>query len=464
MLRTIGAGSVPRLNEIGLDGRVLAFTMAASILTGLLSGLAPAWRAGRLSLQESLQESGRSVDPEKRSTRSVLVVVEMALALILLVGAGLLIRSFYRLNHVNSGFAYDHLLSFILSLPERKYATPEQRADFYNLLIQGLSALPGVQSAGMASGLPFGASSWRIPFVVEGGSVPPMSDLPLLEACLVSPNYFRTMGIPLRAGRYFTEQDNRQHLASRGLNAIIIDEEFARRYWPNEDAIGKHVRLGPIDPGSPILTVVGVVDRVKMDRLNIESNRVQGYFPYSLFSFPNMTVVIKSTLEPAQIISAAQQQVQAIDSHQPIYNIRTMEEIRAVSVAPERLNLMLLGLFAVLALVLAAVGMYSVVSSAVTQRAREIGIRMALGAQPRDVIGLIVREGMILAFIGIAIGLAASLALMRLMSSLLFGVSPTDPATFALISLFLLAVALLACYIPAQRVMKVDPLVALRND
>jgi putative ABC transport system permease protein len=477
LLLAIGASRLPRASEIHLDGSVLAFTAAASVLTGLLFGLATAWQAGRAPLQESLKEAGRSSVPGKHRTRSALVIAEMALALVLLSGAGLLVRSFYRLNQVNPGFVYDHLLSFSLSLPERIYKSPEQRTDFYSRLIQQLGALPGVQSVGIASGLPFGASNWQTPFVVEGRPIPPPAEVPLLEACLVSPGYFRTMGIPLRAGRYFTEQDNRQHLMGRdlsrldeeakqvaGLNAMIIDEEFARRYWPDENAVGKRIRMGSTDPKAPLLTVVGVVGRVKMDRLSVESNRVQGYVPYFQFPFSNMTVVIRSAVEPAHMIAAVRQQVQSMDPNQPIYNIRTMEQLRADSIAPERLNLMLLGLFATLALVLAGVGIYGVVSCVVSQRTHEIGVRIALGAQRRDVLRLVVGGGMKLSLIGMVIGLGGALALTRLMSSLLYGVSAIDPATFVVISLLLAAVAFVACYIPARRATKVDPMVALRYE
>ena len=473
----IGARSLPRASEIRLDGRTLAFTAAASILTGVLFGLAPAWRAGRVALQQSLKEAGHSLAAGGQRTRGALIIVETALALMLLIGAGLLLRSFYRLNMVNPGFAYDHLLSFSLSLPAGKYASPEQRSDFYSDLIRKLSALPGAQSVGLASGLPFGASSWRTRFVVEGRPAPPPGEEPLLEALLVSPDYFRTMGIPLRAGRYLTEQDDRRHLAGHdlsgldegarmaaGVNAIIIDEEFARRYWPNENAVGKLIRLTPVDPGSPALTVVGVVGRVKMERLSAESNRAQAYFSYLQLPFSNITAVIKSQLEPAQMIAAARRQIQVIDPHQPIYNIRTLEQVRAASIAPERLNLTLLGLFATLALILAAIGLYGVTAYSVSQRAHEIGVRMSLGAQRRDVFKLIVQQALRLTLIGVAIGLAGAFALTRVMRTLLFEVSAADPVTFAVIPLLIAVVALFACWIPARRATKVDPIIALKSE
>ena len=471
------AGGLPRTGEIRLDGSVLLFTAAAAVLTGILFGLAPAWQAGRVRLHQSIKEAGHGTTDRRQRTRSALVIAETALALVLLVGAGLLLRSFYQLNRVDAGFDYEHLLSFSLSLPAGKYTSPEQLNNFYSSLIQKLGALPGARSVGLASGLPFGNSSWRLPFVVEGRPVPPPGEVPSLEACAVSPDYFRTMGIPLRAGRYFTEQDNRQHLAGRdlsglnegargvvGLNAIIIDEEFARRYWPGEDAVGKRIRLAPVAPDSPVLTVVGVVGRVKADRLGADSNRVQGYTSYLQFPFSNMTVVIKSQLEPAQMIAAARRQVQATDAHQPIYNVRTVAQARDDSIAPERLNLTLIGLFAALALALAAVGISGVVSYGVTQRTHEIGVRLALGARTSDVLRLVVGEGMKLALVGLAIGVLASLALTRLLRSLLFGVGATDPLTFAGVAGVLALVALLACYLPARRATKVDPLVALRYE
>jgi putative ABC transport system permease protein len=407
----------------------------------------------------------------------VLVITQTALALVLLVAAGLLLRSYHQLSQINAGFAYDNVLSFSLSLPAGKYPGPEQRTEFFSNLTRRIGTLPGVQSVGLASGLPFGNSSWRVPFVVEGATSFSSSEVQLLEGCLVSPGYFRTMGIPLRTGRYFTEQDNRQHLAGRnlsgldegargvaGLNAIIIDEEFARRYWPGEDAVGKRIRLAPVAPDSPLLTVVGVLGRVKMDRPSMESNSVQGYFSALQLPFSNMTVLIKSQLELTQITAAVRQQVQSIDSQQPIYNIRTIEEVRSNSIAPERLNATLLGLFATFALTMSAVGICGVVSYSVTQRTHEIGVRMALGAQTSHVLKLVVGQGMKLAFIGLAIGLPISFVLTRLLRSLVFGISTTDSLTYAVVAALLALVALLACYLPARRATKVSPLVALRNE
>jgi putative ABC transport system permease protein len=297
-----------------------------------------------------------------------------------------------------------------------------------------------------------------------------------MEACLVTPGYFATMNIPLRRGRYFNEHDDRTWLAGRdlsklnegqrgiaGVNVIIIDEEFARRYWPGEEAVGKRIRLGT-DKEAPVLTVVGVVGRVKMEGLSQDSKRVQGYFSFAQMPFSGMTVIARAGSDPNQLIAAMRRQVKALDPDQPIYNIRTMNEIRSDSVAPERLNLTLLSIFAGIALVLAIVGIYGVMSYSVTQRTHEIGIRMAIGAQPRDVFKMIIGQGMMLALIGVAFGLAGAFGLTRLMATMLFGVEPTDPATFAVIAVLLTLVALVACYIPGRRATKVDPVVSLRYE
>ena len=466
--------AIPRAQEIGLDSRVFIFTLAVSILTGLVFGLIPAWQASKLDPHETLKEAGRGNSGSRQWLRSSLVVTEVAAALVLLVGAGLLIRSFYRLHQVDPGFSYERLWSANITLPERKYS-PQQRIEFWERLTEKLRAVPGVEAAAVASGLPLGNNGWQTSFTIEGRPAPPPGQRPLMEACAVSPDYFRAMGIPLRAGRYFTEQDTHRpttgpmpsNLGEEGryyfsLNAIIIDEEFARRHWPNEDAVGKRVRLGGSDPQSPLATVVGVVGRVKMESLSGGTNYVQGYFPSLQLPFGGMTAVIKSRVEPASLSAAVRSQVAALDSNQPIYNIRTMEQIRDESVATEKLNLTLLILFASVALVLALVGIYGVMSYAVTQRMHEIGIRVALGARGVDVLRLVVGHGMLLAGAGVVIGLAMAYGLTRLMSALLFSVKPTDLPTFTAVTLLLVVVALLACWIPARRAAKVDPVVALR--
>jgi putative ABC transport system permease protein len=479
LILAISPGSIPRSTEIKLDWGVLAFTAAVSITTGIVFGLVPALQASKVRLHEALKESGRSLVAGRHWARSILVVVETALTLVLLVGAGLLIRSFYHLQQVHPGFVYDRLLSFTVSLPEKKYATLEQQDNFFRQLMQNFSATPGVESAAVASGLPLGNNGWQSSFTIIGRPRPKPSDRPLMEMCLVSPDYFRAMGIPLLRGRFFTEQDNREHLKGKdltgynneekmaaGANTVIIDEEFARRHWPNgEDPIGKQIMWGDgTDPKSPMMTVAGVVGRVKMESLNSDSNRVQGYLPFYQIPFSGMTVVVKSTLDPNLLIATARQQVRQLDANQPIYSVRTMEKIRSESVASERLNLTLLGLFAALALILAMVGIYGVMSYAVTQRTHEIGIRMALGAQTNDVLKMVVRQGMTLALAGVGIGLLLALPLTRLMKTLLFGVNAADPATYTVIALLLIAVALLACFLPARRATKVDPMVALRYE
>jgi predicted permease len=467
--------AIPRSREITLDWRVLAFTLAVSFVTGILFGLVPAIQAGEVDVHETLKETGRGTSG-RHWLRSSLVIVEVATTMILLIGAGLMIRSFYRLQNVNPGFSYEHLTSFNVSLPQKKYPTEEQRSQFFQRLLENIRTLPGVQTMGAASGLPLGNNGWQTSFVVDGRPMPPRSEIPLMEACTVTPDYFRAMNIPLLRGRYFTDQDNRSFIAGRdlsklnegermitGSNVIIIDEEFARRFWPNEEAVGKRIRFGT-DPKAPVLTVVGVVGRVKMESLTDDSNRVQGYFSFAQIPFNGMTVIIKGNGDPNQLIASARQQVKSIDPDQPIYNIRTMDEIRGESVAPQRLNLTLLSIFAGIAFVLAIVGIYGVMSYSVTQRTHEIGIRMAIGAQPRDVFRMVLGQGMLLTVVGLAFGLVGAFALTRLMTTMLFGIKPTDPATFAAVAVVLAMVAVIACYIPGRRATKVDPVTSLRYE
>lgn len=471
----ISPDAIPRSREISLDWRVLVFTIALAFVTGILFGLVPALQAGVVDVHETLKETGRGVSG-RHWLRSSLVVVEVATTLVLLIGAGLMIRSFYRLQKVDPGFSYEHLTSFTVSLPEKKYKTAEQNDQFFSQLLENLRGLPGVETTAAATGLPLGNNGWQTGFIVDGRPRPPRDQTPLMEACLVTPDYFRAMNIPLKSGRYFTDHDDRSSLAGKDLskldeverdmaamNAIVIDEEFARRYWPNEDAVGKRIAMGS-EKHPMFLTVLGVVGRVKMDGLSQDSNRVQGYFAFKQNPSEDMTVVLKASGDPNQLIAAVRQQVKALDPDQPIYSVRTMDEIRAESVAPERLNLTLLSIFAGIALVLAIVGIYGVMSYSVTQRTHEIGIRMAIGAQPRDVFRMVIRQGMMLALIGVGIGLVGAFALTRLMTTMLFGVEPTDPATFAAIAVLLTGVALVACYIPGRRATKVDPVVSLRYE
>src|SRR6185503_12861770 len=469
----VSPDAIPRSREIGLDWTVLAFTIGVSFLTGILFGLIPAIQAGEVDVHETLKETGRG-SSGRQWLRSSLVVVEVATTLVLLIGAGLMIRSFYLLQKVNPGFSDEHLTSFSVSLPQKKYATEEQQAAFYNRLLENIRALPGVESAAAASGLPLGNNGWQTSFMIDGRPVPPRDQVPLMEACLVTPDYFKAMNIPVLRGRVFTDRDDRSHIAGRdlsklnenqraiaGMNSIVIDEDFAKRYWPNEDAVGKYVRLGT-ENDAPKLEVLGVVGRVKMESLNQNSDRVQGYFPFNQTPDTGMTVIVKGASDPNQLIASVRGAIREVDPDQPIYSVRTMNEIRAESVAGERLNLTLLSLFAGIALVLAIVGIYGVMSYSVTQRTHEIGIRMAIGARPRDVLKMVLGHGMKLALIGVAIGLVGAFLLTRLMATMLFDVEPTDATTFAGISIILITVALVACYLPGRRATKVEPTISLR--
>ena len=471
----VSPDAIPRAREIGLDWPVLAFTLGVSFVTGILFGLIPAIQAGAVDVHETLKEAGRGTSG-RHLLRSLLVVAEVAMTVVVLIFAGLIIRSFYKLQQVNPGFSFQHLTSFSISLPRKKYANGEAQAAFYNRLLENIRALPGVESAATASGLPLGNNGWQTSFLIEGQPPPPRDQTPLMEACLVSPDYFKAMNIPVLRGRVFTDRDDRSHLAGRdlskmteeereiaGLTKIVIDEEFARRYWPNEDAVGKRVQMGR-DADAIFLEVLGVVGRVKMESLNKNSDRVQGYFAFNQVPGAGMTVIIKGTSDPNQLISSVRNAVKEIDPDQPIYNPRTMNEIRAESVASERLTLTLLSLFAGIALVLAVVGIYGVMSYSVTQRTHEIGIRMAIGARPVDVFKMILGHGMKLALIGVGIGLGLAFLVTRFMVTMLFGVAPTDATTFGGITAILVTVALLACYLPGRRATKVEPTISLRYE
>ncbi|HKF54988.1 MAG TPA: ABC transporter permease [Blastocatellia bacterium] len=480
LILAISRDAIPRAAEIHLDLKVLAFTVAVALLTAVLFGLAPAWQASRPDVQSVLKETSRGATGRRAALRHALVVAEISLTLVLLVGAGLLLRSFYRLQQVNSGFSHERVLSFWLDLPRRKYEKEEQQAAFFQNVNERLRALPGVQSVGYGSQFPLGHDgAWQTGFLIDGRPAPPPGERQSMEVTVASPDYFRTLGIPLVRGRYFTEQDNRDHLRGRdlsalsagqrwaaGLNVIIVDEEFVRRYWPDEDPIGKRVRLPWSKDSSqqPLMTVVGVVARVKLERLSEEGGFVQVYLSALQATQGGGAVVIKTAMEPTLLAAAARQQVLAVDPDQPIYDMRTLTEVRDNAVAPERLNLTLLGIFAGVALLLAAIGLYGVISYAIAQRTQELGIRMALGASAGNVLRLVIGQGIMLALVGVVFGLCGAWALTRLMRTLLFAVNATDPPTFIAISLLLTFVALLACWIPARRAAQIDPMAALRYE
>jgi putative ABC transport system permease protein len=451
-----GPGNVPRLQEASLDSSVLYFTLIVSVLTGILFGLAPAIQSSRLNLNEMLKEAGgrASKGREGRPLRATLVIFEVGSALILLVGAGLLINSFMQVLRVEPGFDPEGVLVARTSLPKTRYQKPEQYRIVNQQVMERLSALPGVQAVGVTSNIPL-FEEWVIGFVADGQDV---KEVRTANNATVSIDYFQVMKIPLQAGRTFTEQDR------PGAPAVaIINETLARSVWPGENAIGKRIRWGGW--GDELLTVVGVVADVKISGLDADT-RSAIYLPLFQFPRPRMEViyVVRTATDPGNLISSLRQEIRAVDQELPVYDIRTMNQLVTKSISQRRFSVLLLGMFAFTALLLAAIGLYGVISYSVTQRTHEIGIRMALGAQEKDVLKLVIGQGMTLTLIGLVIGLIGSFALTRLMKGLLFGVSASDPTTFALVASLLVAVALLACYIPARRAARVDPMIALRHE
>jgi putative ABC transport system permease protein len=462
LLLALEPGNLPSLNEVRLDQGVLAFTALVALLSGVLFGLAPALQISRANLNEALHESGRgSTEARGRQRlRGLLVVAQTALALVLLVGAGLMLRSFARLQQVQPGFDPEGLLTMQLSLSRIQYAERPRRTAFFRQLVERVHALPGVQAASISDSLPPERLNIVESFEFEGQPVPPGQNRPMTEELLIGPEYFRTLRIPVLQGRSFAETDN-----ANAPPVAIINETMAQRFFPNSDAVGKRLRAGGFGPDDPWITVVGVVVDVKYNGLAAEKAPTI-YLPYEQQSFwwGGMNLSLRAAAEPARLTAAVRQAAQAIDKDLPISNVKTGEELLAEAVGQRRFRTLLIAAFAALALLLAAVGIYGVASYAVAQRTHEIGIRLALGAQPRDVLGLILKQGMKLALGGVIIGLLAAFALTHLMEGLLFRVKATDPVTFVVIALLLLVVGLLACWIPARRATKVDPLLALKYE
>jgi putative ABC transport system permease protein len=465
LLVALSPAGLPRLAEVHVDRRVLVFTLAIALTSGLVFGLGPALWGSRPDLQEMLRSRrGDGQASARRRGRSLLVVAEIALSLVLLAGAGLLVKSFLRLQQVDPGFRADHLLALRLSLPKDRYHGRAATAAFCDTLRPRLAAIPGVQAAGVVSALPLSGAVAAVPFTIDGRAAPPDEHLQA-HYRLADAGSFHALGVPLVAGRMFDEHDG-----PAAPPVALISRGFARRFWPDADPIGATLHIDDNDSGPRAVTVVGIVGDVRHLGLDSEPEP-HLYLPVPQAHEDSVGLLtgsqfwlLRTTVAPESIAAAARRAVAAVDPDVPATNLRTMEQYLAASVAPRRFNLRLLLVFAAAALVLAASGLYGVISYGVTQRTHEIGVRMTLGALRRDVLRLIVGQGMVLAGSGVALGLVASLLLTRVAESLLFGVSATDPGTFAGMAILVLGVALAACVIPARRATRVDPIAALRSE
>jgi putative ABC transport system permease protein len=459
LLVSISPANTPRLEEIRPDACVFAFTLGLTVLTGFIFGLAPALQASRVDLNGGLKEGGRggSGGLHNKRLRSLMMVSEIALSFMLLVGAGLLIRSFARLRDVSPGFTPQNVLTMRVALVPAKYAPGEPRAQLLRQTLERLNAIPGVQSSGAVLSLPLGGDTLNVgrAYIREGRPATP-EESANASYLVATPDYFRTLKIPLVTGRPFDDRDT-----DANTKVVIVNETMARQLWPGESPIGRHITVWR-DEKFP-REIVGIVGDTKQ-ALDAEPGS-QMYVPFAQDpGWGSMSLVIRSTSDPAGTTAAARREIRGLDKGMPVYNVKMMNEVLGTSIATQRMSMMLLSAFAAMALLLAMIGIYGVTAYYVTQRTQEIGIRMALGARMSDVMSLVFRNGMALALIGIAVGLAGALALTRLMASLLFAVKPTDVLTFTVVSLCLLLTALIACYLPARRATKVDPLVALRHE
>jgi putative ABC transport system permease protein len=462
-LTSLSANNIPRAQEIGLDWWVVCFTFSISILTGIFFGLAPALQVSKPDLNEMLKDGGRTTPGARRNQiRSLLVVAEVALSLVLLVGAGLMIKSLHVLNEVKPGFNPDNLLTMGVTLLDSKYPEDQQVIALYQQLLERLGNVPGALTVAAISELPLGGNNTNDSFIIEGRPAIAKEEEPLAEYRVVTPDYFKSMGIPLMAGRDIALTDTKQ-----SPNVVIINESFARRHFPDGDAIGHRLRFQGQER-DPLL-IVGIVGDVHHFGLD-QKPTPEAYVPYLQDPLRedsyarSMTLVIRTKSDPAGLAEAFRNEALAVDRSLPVYSIKGMNEYMRESLSQRRFNMTLMGIFAAVALVLAAVGIYGVLSYSVTQRTHEIGIRMAVGAQSSDILKLVVGQAMMMALAGVAIGLVSAFALTRLMAGLLYGVSATDPLIFALISVALTGVALVASFVPARRAMKVDPMVALRYE
>lgn len=448
---------IPRINEVQIDWPVILFSLTLCVITALLFGLAPALQSSQPALTEWLKESsGRATGGARtRRLRAFFVVCEIALAVVVMIGAGLLVRSFRAQQQLDAGYNAKNVLTFRVALPQAKYTNSEARTAFYEKLLARLETLPGVQSAGAVLMRPLsGTVGWDYPFTIEGQSPEAQAANPYSNYQAISPNYFRTMGITMVKGRDFTAQDRKD------ANIVIVSETLASRYWPGEDAIGKRLKFGDTKSPRPWLTVVGLVKDARYREWG--AVRPDIYFPYLQRSEHRMDFVLRTSVDPLSLAGAVRREVYAIDKDQAVTAVTTMSALVDEVLARPRFNALLFTIFALLALVLAAIGVYGVMAYAVAQRTGEIGVRMALGAQARDILRLIVGQGLRLAIMGVLIGVVSALALSRLVTSLLFGIAPTDPVTYLVIAAVTALVAVLACLLPALRATRVDPIVALR--
>jgi putative ABC transport system permease protein len=454
--------SLSKLQGVTIDARVLLFTLGVSVLTAVVFGGLPALLASRTTPGATLSDVARDMagGTSGRHVRRVLVVSEVALAVVLLVSAGLLIRSFQLLRQVDAGFQTENALTMRMVLPFPKYAKQEARRAFFDEVLRQVKEVPGIEAAGVITFLPLSFNGMNFSFSVEGRPAPSDMKLPFALFRVVSPEYFRAMGIPLLRGRFFEAHD-----MPDVTPVTVIDRRLAERYWPGEDPIGKRLKVGPADSPNAWLTVVGVVGDVR--QTGLYEQRLEFYVPYMQerrsFMAPR-DLVVRTKADPALIAAAVRNAVWKVDKDQPVSNVRTMDQVFAAAISGERFQALMLGLFAALALVLACVGLYGVISYSVVQRTHEIGVRMALGAQPVDVLTLVIRQGMLLTFAGLVVGIVAGTFVTRVLTDMLFGVTPRDPLTFAGVPVLLLLVAFLACYVPARRATRIDPLEALRYE